>query len=471
MKQIKYILFLLLIFLAACDSDNKNGEVAPAELIESIQAGVRSDNALRVDIKINFRQEVDYTIEYWKSDDESLRKSTDAVHAEGTTTSTLVFLEPSTEYTFQVTAVAQSSKTVSDTYTFTTQSLPSSVPLYSMHQNNTNEVIPGYVMQIRMDKPGYITVMNNEGTVVWYENMQKAVKVANFDPQTNTFCTILGDHPLKEYTGDWIVVMDIFGNTILSRESGELFPHHEIRRLPNGDLIVVNFVPKTYDLTMWGGTDEETVWGDGYTIMDIAGNIKSQWDCFVEIDPREDPKIMDMVEITSVLENPIWYKDDWVHANSVNFDEEGNYYMTFNWLNQLWKINKNTGLVEYRAGINGNIEMAEEAYTSGIHTAMPISPDKVLLVDNGARRQITRALIYEVNKADKKAELTMNISLPVQLSSPYMSSVQIIGDDLLMFGSTFPCAVVYTDFDGNILRTITGHHQSYRAEYISDIKY
>jgi hypothetical protein len=180
---------------------------------------------------------------------------------------------------------------------------------------------------------------------------------------------------------------------------------------------------------------------------------------------------MKMVAITSVLENPIWYKDDWLHANSVNFDEEGNFYMTFNWLNQLWKINKTTGDVEYRVGIDGNIEITESAYTSGIHTAMPLKQDQVLLIDNGSTRQKTRALIYDVDKTSQKADLLLDVALPKELSSAYMSSVQKIGNDMLMFGSTFPCAVIYTDMKGEIKRVITGLHQSYRAEYIAEISY
>ncbi len=470
MKTIKYLALILLIVLSACESDS-NGDVKPAEVIKSIQAGVRSDNALRVDVEIDFRQRVEYQIEYWKSGAEDNRKTTLPAEGVNTVTSTLVMLEPNTEYTFKVVASNESVRTVSDTYTFTTQALPSGVPVYSMQTNTTNKEIPGYIMQIRMDKPGYITLTNSEGTVVWYQNMNKAVKVANFDPKTNTFAAILGDHPLKEYTGDWIVIMDLYGNTQLDRESGELYPHHDIRRLPNGDLIVVNYVPKPFDLTKWGGSENEMVWGDGYTIMDTNGKIKTQWDCFVEMDPREDPKIMDMVAITSVLENPLYYREDWLHANSCNFDADGNFYMTFNWLNQMWKINHQTGQVDYRVGIDGNVELPEEGFTGGIHTAMPLNPDKILVLDNGMMKKSTRALIYEVDKGNKKANVTMNVGLSAELSTPYMGSVIIIDDNLLMFGSTVACTVVYTDFQGNILRTITGHHQSYRAEYIADINY
>ncbi|NLY25341.1 MAG: hypothetical protein GX042_10115 [Bacteroidales bacterium] len=466
---LSYLLFSFLLLLSACENDD--AILTPADLIESIQSEVRQDNSLRVDITITFLRETEYSISYWPTDDESLKKETMMAQANGKAVATLVLLEPDRQYSFSLNASSGNAQVVSDIYSFTTRPLPSDVPVYNMIQNRLDEEIPGYVLQVRMDKPGYITLMNSEGEVLWYQNMEKAVKVANFDPATNTFFAILGDHPEKEYTGDWIVVMDLFGNIVLERESGDLYPHHEIRRMPDGNLLVVNFVPRKYDLSMWGGDTDETVWGDGFTILDIDGKILYQWDCFEEMDPRDDPDIMKMVAITSVLENPIWYKDDWLHANSVNFDEEGNFYMTFNWLNQLWKINKTTGDVEYRVGIDGNIEITESAYTSGIHTAMPLKQDQVLLIDNGSTRQKTRALIYDVDKTSQKADLLLDVALPKELSSAYMSSVQKIGNDMLMFGSTFPCAVIYTDMKGEIKRVITGLHQSYRAEYIAEISY
>ena len=52
-----------------------------------------------------------------------------------------------------------------------------------------------------------------------------------------------------------------------------------------------------------------------------------------------------------------------------------------------------------------------------------------------------------------------------------MSNVQILNDNLLMFGSTQTSTVVFTDKKGTILRTILGLHQSYRSVYIPEIVY
>ena len=101
-----------------------------------------------------------------------------------------------------------------------------------------------------------------------------------------------------------MVVMDLTGKKLLDKVFDKFYAHHDIRRMPDGNLILVNYTPKTFDLTERGGSKEETVWGDGYTIFDMEGNKLEEWDCFGELHPADDPNIMEMVPVTSVLENP-----------------------------------------------------------------------------------------------------------------------------------------------------------------------
>lgn len=39
----------------------------------------------------------------------------------------------------------------------------------------------------------------------------------------------------------------------------------------------------------------------------------------------------------------------------MNYDKEGYFYMSFNWLNEVWKIDPKSGKVIYRLG--GKVEM------------------------------------------------------------------------------------------------------------------
>lgn len=458
-----YLLLALSLLVTSCEKDD--GVDTVAELLESIEAGVWSDNALRVDITLQLRTKVQYSIAYWPTRDESLLKETKTVEAEGRSTTTLVFLEPETQYTFHVKAQGGGTQAQSEEYTFTTRGLPPDVPQYDLYQNTVEIDIPGYVMLTRMDKPGYITIINSRGEVVWYQNMEKSVKVANFNPKTNTFVVILGEAPSKSFTGEWIEEIDIYGNKLMSALHPTVYAHHEIRYLPNGDIIAVNFVPRAFDLTAYGGTPNDSIWGPGYTVMDKEGKIKTQWDCYDEVNPEDIPS-----SINSVA-NGLPEKPSWLHSNSVNYDEEGYLYMTLLFTDQVWKIDPATGKIIYKAGRNGDIELPEEAYTDGIHAAIPLQPNKVLLFDNGQKKRITRALIYDINESEKRGTLELNVSLPTEYFTQYQGSVELINNEILLFGSTYSYKLVYTDLEGNILRVISTPHMSYRADYIADIDY
>lgn len=459
MKALKYItlLFVTSLFLPSC-SDESEGMVAPAELIYSVHAAATPDNTLRMNITVEFKKEVMFQVEYWKQDDEDNKTMSLPAKGSSSSTATLVFLEPNEYYDFRIHAVAGNARTASDKYTFRTGTLPGSIPEYTLQKDNMDKDPSGYILLTKRDSPGFISVINSRGKVVWYENVPEGVRVANFDPQTNTFTAITGTNKGKGFAGNAVLVIDIFGNRLLEKDISNLYPHHDCRRLPGGEVIVVNYVPRTYDLSTQGGGTEETVWGDGYTIMDIQGNTLAAWDCFNEVNPQDDPDIMRT-------------KGDWLHANSVNYDSQGNYYMTFNSTSELWKINPGTGEVYYRLGKQGNTEVDSQWFADGLHSPYLIAPDEVLVLDNGKSSGTSRALIYKVDAGGRKAEVNFHTSFPKEYSSQYRSNAQIIGDDLLLFGSSGAMAAVFTNFAGEVQRVISCNYAPYRAEYIAEVKY
>jgi arylsulfate sulfotransferase len=467
MKRMKFSLILFLVLIIGVSSCTKEltGEVAPGELIESITASVEENNALRVDVSIEFKHKVDYQITYWKEGDESEKRTTLSKNSDSDGSSaTLIFLEPAIKYNFEVQANTGNAHTTSDIYAFTTGSLPSDAPVYTLEVDNMTQDLKGYIMQISGNTPGYITFCTTKGTIVWYEDMGEPVRVAYFDTLTNTISCLIGI-PSPDYfyrLADKIILTDLYGNRILDRSVSAdwiAYPHHEIRRMPNGNIIVVENVVDTFDLSAYGGSTTEPVWGDGYVIMDAAGNIKERWNCFSELNPQNDASIMSK-------------KTDWLHANSVNWDSDGNLYMTYNKISELWKIDYTTKKVLYRVGKKGTVTLDAAGYATGLHAPVPISPDYVLCLDNhGGTDGGSRALIYSVNTSSKTADVPLSMSYPLKYSTADRGNVEKINDDLLMFGSTLGYATVFTDMDGNILRVIRRLNISYRSNYFSDINF
>jgi arylsulfate sulfotransferase len=458
--------FILAIALAVSScSKELTGTVAPGELIKSITASVEENNALRVDVDIEFRHQVDYQITYWKDGDETTKRTSLSKNSESDgSVETLIFLEPATKYDFEVQANTGKAHATSDIYTFTTGSLPSDAPVYTLEVDNMTEDLPGYIMQISGNTPGYITFCTTKGTIVWYEDMGEPVRVAYFDTLTNTISCLIGIPSPEAYyrLADKVILTDLYSNRILDRSVSSdwiAYPHHEIRRMPNGNIILVENVVDTFDLSAYGGSTKTPVWGDGYAILDTAGNIKERWNCFSELNPKNDATIMSKTT-------------DWLHANSVNWDSDGNLYMTYNKISELWKIDSTTKKVVYRVGKNGTVSLAASGYATGLHAPVPISPDYVLCLDNhGGTDGGSRAIIYSVNSSSKIADVPLSLSYPLTYSTADRGNVEKINDNLLMFGSTLGYVTLFTDMNGNVLRVIRRLNISYRSNYFKDINY
>lgn len=370
-------------------------------------------------------------------------------------------LKPETTYAFRI-WIQNDFHMVSETYQFTTKELPSEIPTCYV-ENNNMEDMDGYMILNRFDlKPGLITIIDMQGNTVWYQNMKdKGVSVAAFDTIHKTVQCIMGGKSEYAYSGSDIVVMDLFGNFLLQKDVRNLGLHHEIRRLPDGNLLMLNHVSRQFDLSQQGGSIAETVVGDGIVIMDMNGNIVWDWDCFSEIDPRDDEDIM------TANVGP----GDWVHANSVNYDSEGNFYITFNWLNQLWKVDRTSKKVTYRLGEEGTVDLDSEGFVSGVHNVNVTGNNAFYLFDNGTKTHQSRILGFEVNEQTLTAELTLKLLLPADKSSQFQGGVNILNDDLIVVCSTFSNVILFMNRNGEILRSIRVPHQSYRAEYIPPFMY
>ena len=215
MNKICFILVAFALFFCSSCEDDDTGFVAPGQLMSRVTAKVQDNNALRVDITVDFKEDVVYQVEYWKENEpESVCMTREREGGLGGMT-TLVLLRPETVYHFRVHARSGNRYTESDVYSFTTCALPSGVPTYTLHQDELDEEIPGYIMLTRGDmQPGYITLLDTKGNVVWYENTRLGVKVATFDTVTNTIYSIIGTDPDRDYNGKEILIMDLFGNVV-----------------------------------------------------------------------------------------------------------------------------------------------------------------------------------------------------------------------------------------------------------------
>lgn len=468
MKYLGYVISIwMMCFLSGCGNDEATGNVSANELIRTITAAPVSDNVLRMNIDVETHCSTDITIEYWKKGGgKHLTASSSAASASHRIT--LLFLEAETEYSFQVTASTGKAQATTDTYTFTTKELPASLPAYRVTQNDLGDInLDGYILIAQQTKPGYLVLLNQDGNIVWYYRTDQPVTCANYDSETRTFLCLIGNNAAKSYTcAEWRIV-DLYGNVLLSKPNTELansYIHHDVCRLRDGNYAMVNFVPGEFDLSAFGGDSKQTVYGDGITIYDAQGNKVWEWNCFSERTPDDDPNVIQVLDRGGLV--TINRIDDWLHANAVAEDTDGNLLVSFNFINEIWKINRTTGEVMYRLGKDGNVEMPDDAQTQGIHSVALEEDNTVICLDNGTQRQQTRYLSFQIDEASKKATLKKCIAFPKNYCSQFQGSAKRIADNLYLYGASMKQCVLLTDADGNPLWVCEASHTYFRAQYV-----
>lgn len=455
--------YAALIAAYSCNKENTGADIylAKAEIEEC-------ENALRIPFNLTFNKECTYQVEYWKKNaPESVFRT--KIRPSSEKHVAVMFLYPATEYNYQFVVYDGGKAFRTDKAAFITGRLPLDIPEFEVDPSYPAQEIPGYIMQMEATSPGYVTFCDTDGNIVWYERMELAIRQAYFDMPSGTIAMNLGfkygEGGKLQRVGEKIVVMDLEGRRLIDRKATEEtidLPHHEIKQMPDGRLLMLYNVVKKFDMTSQGGKADQDVYGEGFSILSDGFHKDWSWDCFTELDPVRDDYLFDRGSF-----------NDLIHANSVSWDENGDYYFTSNHLSELWKIDGKTGEVLYRVGPNGNMSMSEEDYADGLHASVPLAPDKVLCFDNGRGQGISRAVIYEMDTKARTAKVTLSVPLPSsEMSSRDRSNVTLSKDGkMLCFCSTQGRVAAFEDLEGNVLKVLRRSQISYRAYYYETIDY
>lgn len=468
MKRSIIILFITIgVLLISCKKDDSSTPSYQGSLT-NFSVALSETNLLRAEVTATFSSETSFRISYWEVNHPSQVQLTNTYQGKGTVHKTLLFLKPETEYACKI---SYGNGLETEAKHFKTKSVQSFLPNATLQEDKLKDPIKGYLLA-NDRKSNNIYLMDMNGTVVWYEPVPDTPAVVNYNPRTQQFY-LLTDAPgegLFVFNSKKLKIIDLFGNIELEKEFASIPElnnrevHHECRPLPDGNIGLVTYIHQTVDLSSKGGSQTDTVTGDGFVIMTPKGEIVKTWSCFDHLNPIDYPNIAQKK-----------IKEDWIHANSIDQDSEGNYYMTTNRDSELWKINGKTGELMYRVGENGTIKPTEKLLSHGIHCAIVQAPNEVLVIDNARNNQFTgsRALIYNVNEQMKTVSVPLEVALPKGMSSGTRSNVQFIDNQHVLFALSTQKQVLITNRSTplEIKRTLSLPYTFYRVTYIPTIQY
>jgi hypothetical protein len=279
------------------------------------------------------------------------------------------------------------SMSVSDT------ALPSDLP--GIVVNVSNNPSPGYFF---LAAAPYLEIVDNEGTPVFYRNVGSDVD--NFDLQPDGELTYF-IYPGKCYG----LNSSLDSVREFSTINGYTVDIHDLRVFPDGRYYIFGKRMVEMDLSnlVTGGDTAAQIIDGALQEFDSDGNLLFQWDALDHYNIQDVDRAVDLT----------LHIIDFAHFNSVAFDKDGNLLLCARNLDEITKINQNTGEIIWRWGGENN-QFTFTNDTLGFarqHDIRFLSNGNVSLFNNGIfhRPPVSNALEYKLDEANKTASLVRRI--------------------------------------------------------------
>jgi hypothetical protein len=306
-------------------------------------------------------------------------------------------LHANTTYTLKVTVTSSTGQTAtSDTLHFTTGTLPSGIPPFIVEHADSPTV--RYVMLGIAPTVGgktYAVIVDKDGLPVWYKEFVDGVVDFQQQPNGNyTAWASLDASPPHFYE---FTVTGLLRDAYQASNLLETGPH-ELRLLGNSyALFGIEF--RTMDLTAYGGSATANVRG---IVVEYhrSGQQPLLWhtfDHFLVTDGASD------VSFTASTVNP-W------HGNAIEIDNDDNLLVSFRNMDEITKINSQTGAIIWRLGGENNQFTFINDNLNGFshqHGIRRLPNGNIILFDNGNLHNpsMSRAVEYKLDEVNKTAEL------------------------------------------------------------------
>jgi hypothetical protein len=291
--------------------------------------------------------------------------------------------------------------------------VPANFPKYQIITNNSPSEGYYFISPVQMpDKnPGYLAVIDNYGTPVYYRYFSKVLN--SFGVQRNNLLSFMG----RATTGAMFYIMDSTYTIIDSVKSKTYKPDpHDFIALKNGHFLFIANDPRIMDMSSYGGKTNASVVGCVVQELDQNKNVVFEW------------KTWDHFKISDSYADLTVSSVDLIHHNSIDVDEDGNYYLISRSLNEVTKINGITGDIIWRlGGKNNQFKFTDTTSVFSMpHDFRKLPNGNFTLFDNGNERNppYTRAVEYSIDQVKKVVTLVWSFDADKKVFSGNSGSVQ-----------------------------------------------
>lgn len=449
---------LALLALVSC---SKNQDIV------NINIGTHGNNELKIQIDVTTNDNVQVYAEYWSDQKGTQSKITTPISKSGLKhILVLCNITPETNYSYQLVTVADGEKKPSKVYTFKSRKLPEWLQKQFKANCPKPELLPqnfkkGFMLLAKRETPGTAYIVDYKGNLRWYHTIEgTGFKVAHFTKE-QTIISILGKNDEPTSYGSEILEINLQGDTLTHIKKGQAdlkqVLHHEIIKKSENEIVALTVEQKIIDLTSIGGKKQDTINGDGILILDKKGKQLWKWSVFDDLDPFKDKDLLKT-------------KKDWTHANSLSYDTDGNFLISFYNNGQIWKINSKTGKVIWKLGKGGTMKMALDTNFSQAHAAHINQEGSLLFFDNGVDKKQSSVFALKVDEKNNAVKLDYQIKLPKDIYNDRMGSAYMIDKDAILCCCSKRHITVLTNKKGVLLWALESEIPPYRTQFIPEEK-
>ncbi len=348
--------------------------------------------------------------------------------------------------------------------------VPSDFPRIETHQYG--ETAPGMIFfATNYPKEGtgnYLIICKNDGTPYFYRRYDDVVRSGNLTVHPTGVLT-------AHFYHKWFyVVLDRNFVEIDTIRAGHGYEtdNHELQILKNGHALLIgrDRIPVDMSALVEGGQKNATVEGHHFQELDENKNVIFEWRSWDHYNIKDS-----YVNLKSGF-------IDFVHMNSIAIDYDGHYVISARDLNEITKINRQTGEIIWRLNGRHNqftfLNDPEEFIYQHDFRPVPGKPHHYTVFDNGRGRrpEYSRAVEYKIDPDKKTIEKVWQYRHEPDWFTPSMGSAQRLAN-----GNTFvdfprgKLKAVEVSPDGDVLFEIfsTGHanYRCRRFDWTAEMKY
>ncbi|HUI10989.1 MAG TPA: aryl-sulfate sulfotransferase [Bacteroidota bacterium] len=310
---------------------------------------------------------------------------------------------------------------------------PLDISLPAIHVTVDSTTAPGYLFLSDQGwsavAPAALLILNNDGTPVFARDLNSFGY--DFKPQPDGTLTYFTDESMQ------FLVLDRTYTLVdsIAAGNGYVTDPHELRILPNGHALLLALDDETVDMSklVAGGFNDATVVGYVIQELDTSRDVVFQWRSW------DHYTITDAEHIDFIAP---WIDD--VHGNALDVDTDGNILFSSRHMNEVDKIDRQTGAFLWRLGgahnqftfVNDSIGFSFQ------HAVRRIANGDITLFDNGNFHvpAFSRAVEYRIDTAAMTATLVWQYRNKPDAGGFAMGYVQRLdnGNTLIGWGATNP---------------------------------